>query len=126
MSSDEIGERTQKVWDRFYNWQCDLAALCLHPNATARVAFVFLSKLYRQMYAGTGISTDSARRKKVQDVGALDGEAVPQAVSGKANAGAAVASRGNSRLHLPYVRRPAFLRNEHQDETGPFVVIPKS
>jgi hypothetical protein len=25
---------------------------------------VFLSKLYRQMYAGTGISTDSARRKK--------------------------------------------------------------
>jgi hypothetical protein len=30
----------------------------------ARIAFVFLSKLYRQMYAGTGISTDSARRKK--------------------------------------------------------------
>jgi hypothetical protein len=25
---------------------------------------MFLSKLYRQMYAGTGISTDSARRKK--------------------------------------------------------------
>ncbi len=30
----------------------------------SRIAFVFLSKLYRQMYAGTGISTDSARRKK--------------------------------------------------------------
>jgi hypothetical protein len=27
---------------------------------------VFLSKLYRQMYAGTGISTDSARRKKAR------------------------------------------------------------
>jgi len=30
----------------------------------SRLAFVLLSKLYRQMYAGTGISTDSARRKK--------------------------------------------------------------
>jgi hypothetical protein len=30
----------------------------------SRIAFMFLSKLYRQMYAGTGISTDSARRKK--------------------------------------------------------------
>ena len=29
-----------------------------------RLAFVFISKLYRQMYANTGISTDSARRKK--------------------------------------------------------------
>jgi Fe-S cluster assembly scaffold protein SufB len=31
---------------------------------TSRIAFIFLSKLYRQMYAGTGISSDSARRKK--------------------------------------------------------------
>jgi hypothetical protein len=30
------------------------------------VAFLLLSKLYRQMYAGTGISTDSARRKKAK------------------------------------------------------------
>jgi hypothetical protein len=30
------------------------------------LAFVLLSKLYRQMYAGTGISTDSARRKKAR------------------------------------------------------------
>jgi hypothetical protein len=28
----------------------------------ARLAFVLVSKLYRQMYANTGISTDSARR----------------------------------------------------------------
>ena len=26
--------------------------------------FIFLSKLYRQMYAGTGISSDSARQRK--------------------------------------------------------------
>ncbi len=64
MSSDEIRERTQKVWDRFYAWPSvwERSACC--PNFTSRIAFCFLSKLYRQMYAGTGISTDSARRKK--------------------------------------------------------------
>jgi hypothetical protein len=36
------------------------------PTLKARVAFMLLSKLYRQMYAGTGISTDSARRKKAK------------------------------------------------------------
>ena len=55
---------------------------------------MFLSKLYRQMYAGTGISTDSARRKKSKTVGAVDGQAVQEAVPGKAHAGAAVASVG--------------------------------
>ena len=64
MSSDEIRERTQKVWDRFYNWGAiwERSACC--PNLRSRIAFIFLSKLYRQMYAGTGISSDSARRKK--------------------------------------------------------------
>jgi tRNA A37 methylthiotransferase MiaB len=64
MSSDEIRERTQKVWDRFYNWGAIWERSACTPNLRARIAFVFLSKLYRQMYAGTGISTDSVRRKK--------------------------------------------------------------
>jgi radical SAM superfamily enzyme YgiQ (UPF0313 family) len=64
MSSDEIRERTQKVWDRFYNWSAIWKRSACTPTLRARIAFVFLSKLYRQMYAGTGISTDSARRKK--------------------------------------------------------------
>jgi len=64
MSSDEIRERTQKVWDKFYNWTSIWERSACVPNLRARMAFVFLSKLYRQMYAGTGISTDSARRKK--------------------------------------------------------------
>jgi hypothetical protein len=64
MSSDEIRERTQRVWDRFYNWQAIWSRSACCPNFTSQLAFVFLSKLYRQMYAGTGISTDSARRKK--------------------------------------------------------------
>jgi hypothetical protein len=64
MSSDEIRERTQRVWDTFYEWGAIWKRSACTPNLRARVAFVLLSKLYRQMYAGTGISTDSARRKK--------------------------------------------------------------
>jgi radical SAM superfamily enzyme YgiQ (UPF0313 family) len=62
MSSDEIRERTQGVWDSFYNlssiWQ---RSQCV-KSLRGRLAFVLISKLYRQMYAKTGISTDSARK----------------------------------------------------------------
>jgi radical SAM superfamily enzyme YgiQ (UPF0313 family) len=64
MGSDEIRDRTQRVWDRFYGWKAIWRRSACTPTLRARIAFVFLSKLYRQMYAGTGISTDSARRKK--------------------------------------------------------------
>ena len=64
MSSDEIRERTQKVWDRFYDWGVIWQSSAGTPTLRARIDFIVLSKLYRQMYAGTGISTDSARRKK--------------------------------------------------------------
>jgi hypothetical protein len=61
MSADEIRGRTQKVWDNFYSirliWQ---RASCV-KTMRARLAFVLISKLYRQMYANTGIATDSAR-----------------------------------------------------------------
>ena len=64
MSSEEMRQRTQKVWDRFYGiraiWK---RSRCAH-SIRARLAFVFVSKLYRQMYASTGIATDSARKKK--------------------------------------------------------------
>ena len=66
MSSDEIRERTQKVWDRFYDFGAIWQRSSCTPTLRARVAFVLLSKLYRQMYAGTGISTDSARRRKAK------------------------------------------------------------
>jgi radical SAM superfamily enzyme YgiQ (UPF0313 family) len=64
MSTDEIRERTQKVWDKFYTWSAIWERSACTPTLRARLGFIFLSKLYRQMYAGTGISTDSARRKK--------------------------------------------------------------
>jgi hypothetical protein len=66
MISDEIRDRTQKVWDRFYDLRDIWSRSACTPTLRARVAFVLLSKLYRQMYAGTGISTDSARRKKAK------------------------------------------------------------
>jgi radical SAM superfamily enzyme YgiQ (UPF0313 family) len=66
MSSDEIRERTQGVWDRFYNIRSVWQRSSCTPTIRARVAFVCLSLLYRQMYAGTGISTDSARRQKAK------------------------------------------------------------
>ena len=61
MSADEIRMRTQYVWDRFYAlpeiWR---RSSCV-SSLKARLAFVLISKLYRQMYANTGIATDSAR-----------------------------------------------------------------
>ena len=61
MSPDEIRARTQAVWDRFYSLRRIWARSRCTPNLRARLAFVLLSKLYRQMYANTGIATDSAR-----------------------------------------------------------------
>jgi radical SAM superfamily enzyme YgiQ (UPF0313 family) len=64
MQPDEIRRRTQGVWDSYYRlaeiWK---RADCV-KSMRSRLAFVFISKLYRQMYANTGIATDSARRKK--------------------------------------------------------------
>ena len=62
MSPEEIRERTQAVWDRFYSlsniWARSRGAV---SSIKGRLAFVLISKIYRQMYANTGIATDSAR-----------------------------------------------------------------
>jgi radical SAM superfamily enzyme YgiQ (UPF0313 family) len=64
MSSEQLRAETQRVWDNFYRisevWKRSRCA----TNWKARFAFVFISKLYRQMYASTGIATDSARRER--------------------------------------------------------------
>ncbi len=64
MGSDEIRERTQGVWDQFYSLASIWHRSRCVSSLRGRLAFVLVSKLYRQMYAKTGISTDSARRKK--------------------------------------------------------------
>ena len=61
LTTDEIRRGTQHTWDRFYAlgsiWR---RSVCV-KSWRARLAFVLISKLYRQMYANTGIATDSAR-----------------------------------------------------------------
>ncbi|MEO7654001.1 MAG: radical SAM protein [Bryobacteraceae bacterium] len=64
MSSEEMRARTQGVWDRFYSLSNIWKRSRCTPNLKARLAFLFISKLYRQMYASTGIATDSARRNR--------------------------------------------------------------
>ncbi|CAN5590791.1 radical SAM protein [soil metagenome] len=61
MSGDEIRKRTQAVWDTFYSLPRVWARSRCTPSLRSRLAFVLISKLYRQMYANTGIATDSAR-----------------------------------------------------------------
>src|SRR3954454_20606255 len=64
MEADEIRRRTQAVWDDFYSlpkiWQ---RSTCV-SSLKMRLAFVLISKLYRQMYANTGIATDRGRVKR--------------------------------------------------------------
>ncbi len=60
MSADEIRIRTQGVWSSFYSlskvWR---RSRCV-PNFRSRLAFVLISKLYRQMYANTGMATENS------------------------------------------------------------------
>jgi radical SAM superfamily enzyme YgiQ (UPF0313 family) len=61
MSLEEIRVGTQRAWDRFYSWQQIWTRSRVVKSIRGRIAFVLISKLYRQMYANTGIATDSAR-----------------------------------------------------------------
>jgi radical SAM superfamily enzyme YgiQ (UPF0313 family) len=61
LSPEEIRRLTQGVWDRFYALPAIWARARIVRSLRARVAFVLISKLYRQMYANTGIATDTAR-----------------------------------------------------------------
>jgi radical SAM superfamily enzyme YgiQ (UPF0313 family) len=61
MSLEQIRVGTQHAWDRFYSFRQVWARSRVVESVRARIAFVLVSKLYRQMYANTGIATDSAR-----------------------------------------------------------------
>lgn len=64
MSADEIRQRTQVVWDRFYSLRSIWQRSRFMTSQRGRLAFILISKLYRQMYANTGIATDSARANR--------------------------------------------------------------
>ncbi len=61
MSAEEIRSRTQAVWDSFYGIGSIWKRSRFIKSSRGRLAFVLISKIYRQMYADTGIATDSAR-----------------------------------------------------------------
>jgi radical SAM superfamily enzyme YgiQ (UPF0313 family) len=61
MSSEEVRRRTQDTWDQFYSLAAIWRRARIVGTVRERLAFVMVSKLYRQMYANTGIATDSAR-----------------------------------------------------------------
>jgi len=65
MAPEEVRGRTQSVWDEFYSlsniWK---RVRGVAKSTRSRLALVLISKLYRQMYAKTGIANDSARRKR--------------------------------------------------------------
>jgi radical SAM superfamily enzyme YgiQ (UPF0313 family) len=66
MSAEEIRSQTQSVWDTFYGFKSIWARSSFIKSMRARLAFVLISKIYRQMYADTGIATDSARVSRSQ------------------------------------------------------------
>ena len=61
LSLEDIRLGTEKAWDEFYSWRRVWSRSRVVKTMRARLAFVLVSKLYRQMYANTGIATDSAR-----------------------------------------------------------------
>jgi radical SAM superfamily enzyme YgiQ (UPF0313 family) len=61
MSGEEIRSRTQGVWDSFYSWRPIWKRSKFIKSKRGRLAFVLISRIYRMMYADTGIATDSAR-----------------------------------------------------------------
>lgn len=61
MPANEIRQRTQEVWNRFYSVRQIWKRSSFLHSLRGRLAFILISKLYRRMYADTGIATDSAR-----------------------------------------------------------------
>jgi len=123
MSSDEIRQRTQKVWDRFYNWSAIWQRSACTPNLRSRIAFIFLSKLYRQMYAGTGISTDSARRKKSKSWARWTAKQCKRLFEARP-----MPELQSPAWHLPIlpaIPHVAFAGAELSAAPNPFIVIPK-
>lgn len=61
MSAEEVRDHTQKVWDNFYSLKSIWQRAHFLKSRRSQLAFLLISKIYRQMYADTGIATDSAR-----------------------------------------------------------------
>jgi hypothetical protein len=79
MTLEQIRVGTQGAWDDFYSLPRVWARASRSVKSTkGRLAFVLISKLYRQMYANTGIATDSARVQRSAKTARLLGLAAKQ------------------------------------------------
>jgi radical SAM superfamily enzyme YgiQ (UPF0313 family) len=83
MTLEQIRVGTQSAWDEFYSWPRVWSRASKSVKSTkGRLAFVLISKLYRQMYANTGIATDSARVQRSAKTARLLGLAAKQLFRG--------------------------------------------
>jgi radical SAM superfamily enzyme YgiQ (UPF0313 family) len=64
MSAEEIRRRTQEVWSEFYEVKEAWKRSAEVSGLRNRLTFVLMSKLYRQMYGGTGLAADSQRESR--------------------------------------------------------------
>jgi hypothetical protein len=84
LTLEEIRVGAQGAWDEFYSWARIWQRASRSVESTkARLAFVLISKLYRQMYANTGIATDSARVQRSARTARLLGLAARRLFSGR-------------------------------------------
>ena len=94
MSSDEIRERTQKVWDRFYNWRAIWERSACTPNLQrASRLHVSLQALPSDVRGHRHLHRQRPPQKS-QELGALDCPPLQKAVPGHAHAGAGVSTVG--------------------------------
>ena len=71
LTPEEIRAHTQRIWDRFYTLSATWKRAQCIPTMKGRLGFMLISKLYRQMYANTGITTDSARHARASRMARL-------------------------------------------------------
>jgi radical SAM superfamily enzyme YgiQ (UPF0313 family) len=71
LKPEQIRAYTQAVWDQFYSFSATWKRAKCIRSMKGRLAFMLISKLYRQMYANTGIATDSARHARASRMARL-------------------------------------------------------
>ncbi len=68
MSHEEIRARTLEVWNRFYRLPAVWRRSAHAANLRDRLAYVLISKLFPQMFANSGLATDSARAGRARQL----------------------------------------------------------
>ena len=107
MSADEIRRRTQGVWDSFYSfrqiWKRSSAAV---TSVKARLAFLLISKIVPADVRQHRHRHRQCARAALGAMGAADGDSLPAAVRGPADARPAGAVAPSTRKLAPVRARP--------------------